>query len=171
MQIINTEYQAINFQIGHNDFEINQDFLDSLHNALCEVNFITPMVKIQTELSNKIIAKFRETFNHFSDVSSNIRCHQHLNYKYDGVFTTDEIRIGLEIQFRPDFLKDITRFQLGFHSNRINAMIYIVAIDRNTINPNYNSMPQYHLVINHLNQFNWLQIPILVVGINCDNNL
>jgi hypothetical protein len=170
MQIINTQFQPINFQIENNAFGINQGFIDSLNIALCDVDFITPIVKIQTELSNKIVAKFKRTYGHFTDDADKIRCHPRLNYKYDGVFITDEIRIGLEIQFRPDFLKDITRFQIGFHSNEIKAMIYIVAIDRNNINPNYTSMPQYNRVVDHLNLFSWLQVPILVVGINCNNN-
>ncbi len=170
MKIINAKFQPINFQIENNDFGINQGFIASLKNNLCEVNFPTPMFKIQTELSNRIVAQFKETDVHFTDAPNEIRCHPQLNYKYDGVFITDTVRIGLEVQFRPDFLKDLTRFQIGFHSNRIKAIIYIVAIDRNNINPNYTSMPQYNRVVDHLNLFSWLQVPILVVGINCNNN-
>ena len=171
MQIINAQFQPVNFEIENNDFGINQEFIDSLNNTLCDVSFPTPIEKIQTELSNRIVAKFKETDVHFTDDADEIRCHPQLNYKYDGVFISDTVRIGLEIQFRPDFLKDLTRFQIGFHSNRIKAIIYIVAINRNNINPNYTSMPQYNRVVDHLNQFGWLQIPVLVVGINCDNNL
>jgi hypothetical protein len=169
MQIINTQFQPINFQIENNDFGINQGFIDSLNIALREVNFPTPIVKIQTELSHEIILQLKATYHHFTDDAFEILCHKHLNYKYDGVFIFDEIRIALEVQFRPDFLKDITRFQIGFHSDRIKAIIYIVAIDRNNINPNYTSMPNFGLIKQQLEVFSWLNIPILLIGINCDN--
>lgn len=64
----------------------------------------------------------------------------------------------------------IQRFQLGFHALRVNAIIYIVAIERETINPNYLSMPELDKLVGHFCLLNWLQVPVLVLGINCSGN-
>jgi hypothetical protein len=170
MQIIQCQFHAIGFQIGNNEFGLNEDFTSELEQALLQVSFQTPENKIQFELSRHIIQKFEMNFEYFNTEHENILCDERLNYKYDGSFLLEQHRIGVEIQFRPDFLKDVTRFQMGFYRERIKAMIYIVAIDRTTINQRYTTMPQFNTVIQHLDLFNWFEIPVLVVGINCNNN-
>ena len=109
-------------------------------------------------------------FEYFNTRRENILCDERLNYKYDGCFLIETNRIGVEIQFRPDFLKDVARFQMGFYRERIKAMIYIVATDRTTINHTYTTMPEFGQVTSHLNLLNWLEVPVLVIGINCNNN-
>jgi hypothetical protein len=170
MQIIECQFQPINFQIENNDFGLNQDFISAIVKALFEIQFITPQTKIQLQLSNQILLKLEDFFENFNIDIINIKCDERLNYKYDGVFINEQSRIGLEIQFRPDFLKDVTRFQMGFCRGRIDAMIYIVSINRDTINSGYLTMPQYNMLNQHLSLFNWLEVPILLLGINCDNN-
>jgi hypothetical protein len=59
---------------------------------------------------------------------------------------------------------------MGFHSGRVNAIIYFVAIERKTINPSYTTMPEFDKVVEHLRLLDWLQVPILVIGINCSEN-
>jgi hypothetical protein len=170
MQIINTDFHSINFQIENNAFGLNETFISELRQSILQVSFPTPDNRIQFELSKQIIQKFEMYFDYFNTEHENILCDESLNYKYDGSFLFDQYRIGLEIQFRPDFLKDVARFQMGFYRERIKAIIYIVAIDRNTINQRYTTMPEFGKVTSHLDLLNWLQVPILVIGINCDNN-
>jgi hypothetical protein len=121
-------------------------------------------------LSKNIVQKFQDNFEFFNNQHENILCDERLNYKYDGIFLFEHNRIGVEIQFRPDFLKDVARLQMGYYRERIKAMIYIVAIDRTTINQQYTTMPEFGKITSHLDLFKWLNVPVLVIGINCDNN-
>lgn len=160
----------MNFEIDNNQLGLNQVFIEEIISSLLEVRFPRPNQRIQFELSNQIIQKFQNIFETFSTDNNDIKCDERLNYKFDGVFENQDSRIGLEIQFRPDFLKDITRFQMGLHSGRVNEIIYIVAIERETINPSYTTMPEFDKVIEHLCHLNCLQVPILVIGVNCFEN-
>ena len=170
MQIIKCKFQTIGFEIGNNDFGLNENFISELEQSLRQVSFPTPENRIQFKLSQQIIRQFEMDFEYFNTKRENILCDERLNYKYDGCFLIETNRIGVEIQFRPDFLKDVARFQMGFYRERIKAMIYIVATDRTTINHTYTTMPEFGQVTTHLNLFNWLQVPILVIGINCSVN-
>jgi len=170
MRISEYSYQPINFEIDNNQLGLNQVFIEKIISSLLEVRFTRPNQRIQLELSNQIIQEFQNNFENFSTDNNDIKCDERLNFKFDGIFENKSLRIGLEIQFRPDFLKDITRFQMGFHSGRVNAIIYIVAKYRKTINPSYTTMPEYDKVVKHLCHLNWLQVPILVIGINCSEN-
>ena len=170
MRISEYYYQPINFTIDNNQLGLNQVFIEEIISSLLEVQFPRPNQRIQFELSNQIIQKFQNTFETFSTDTNEIKCDERLNYKFDGVFENEASRIGLEIQFRPDFLKDITRFQMGFHSGKANSIIYIVAIKRKTINPSYTTMPEFDKVVEHLRLLYWLLAPILVIGINCSEN-
>ena len=170
MQIINCKFQTIGFEIENNEFGLNENFISELEQSLRQVSFPTPENRIQFKLSQQIIRQFEMDFEYFNTKRENILCDERLNYKYDGCFLIETNRIGVEIQFRPDFLKDVARFQMGFYRERIKAMIYIVATDRTTINHTYTTMPEFGQVTFHLNLFNWLQVPILVIGINCSEN-
>ena len=170
MQIINCKFQTIGFEIENNEFGLNENFISELEQSLRQVSFPTPENRIQFKLSQQIIRQFEMDFEYFNTKRENILCDERLNYKYDGCFLIETNRIGVEIQFRPDFLKDVARFQMGFYRERIKAMIYIVATDRTTINHTYTTMPEFGQVTFHLNLFNWLQVPILVIGINCSVN-
>jgi hypothetical protein len=170
MQIIDCQFQTFGFQSGNNEFGLNENFKSELEQSLRQVSFPTPENRIQFKLSQEIIQKFTMDFEYFNTRHENILCDERLNYKYDGCFLLEKYRIGVEIQFRPDFLKDVARFQMGFYRERIKAMIYIVATDRTTINHTYTTMPEFGQVTSHLDLLNWLEVPVLVIGINCNNN-
>ncbi len=167
MQIIQTQFHYHNLVLGQTIPSINANFIATLQTTLMGINFVTPPTAIQKILSDKIILAFKKPPINLSTLANDIRCHPEFQFKYDGLIKHDKTNIGVEVQFRPDFLKDITRFQIGFNAQRINAMIYIVAIDKTTINPNYTTMPQYDLINNQLAAFTWLNVPIIVLGINC----
>ena len=168
MEIIECQFQPINFQIENNDLGLGLEFCSELEETLLAVQFPTPAQPIQFELSNEILLKFRDTYENFSAEGQHITCDSRFNYRYDGTFINDGCNIGIEIQFRPDFLKDITRFQLGYHSGRFQAIVYIIAIDRITINDRYATMPQFSNIGEVLSQLEWFQVPVLLVGINCN---
>ncbi len=170
MQIIECQLNQINFQIDNNEFGLNQNFITQLKQRLLEVRFPTPNQRNQLKLSSEIIQKFVDTFANFSIENLEIKCDDRFNYKHDGVFINEKYRIGLEIQFRPDFLKDMTRFLIGINSRKTQAITYIVSLKRKTINHKYTTMPEYAKIVQHLTLLSWFQIPVLVLGINCDNN-
>ena len=167
MRINQTLYDCHNLVLGQTIPIINANFIITLTNTLLGVDFVTPPTAIQKVLSDNIILALQIPPINLSILPSDIICHPEFQYKYDGLINHDNCKIGVEVQFRPDFLKDITRFQIGFNAQRINAMIYIVAIDKNTINNNYKTMPQYNLINTQLASFTWLNVPIVVIGINC----
>lgn len=168
MEIIECQFQPINFQIENNDLGLGLEFCSELEETLLAVQFPTPAQRIQFELSNEILLKFHETYENFGTAADQIICDHRFNFRYDGAFINDCLNIGIEIQFRPDFLKDITRFQLGYHSGRFQAIIYVIAIDRNTINNRYATMPQFRNVGDVLSQLEWFKVPVLLAGINCN---
>ena len=167
MRIIETQFHYHNFAFDQNNLGIDTNFISTLQNTLLGINFITPSTAIQKVLSDNIISALQKPPINLSILANDIKCHPRYQFKYDGLINHDKTNIGVEVQFRPDFLKDITRFQIGFNAQKINAMIYIVAIDKTTINPNYTTMPQYNLINNQLAAFTWLNVPIVLVGINC----
>jgi hypothetical protein len=169
MKIVECQFQAINFSTHNNEFGMGIDFMCKMAETLLEVQFPAPDERIQFELSNRILYNCHRTYENFSTALEHIKCDPRFNYRYDGAFINDECNIGIEIQFRPDFLKDITRFQLGFHSGRFQAIVYIVASKKNTINPRYISMPQFDNMGGVLAQLKWFKFPILLVGINCEH--
>ncbi len=146
--------------------------ITNICDVLTTVEFANPAGAVQARLSTEIINALHRYPNiNILTANNEIKCSPNVGYKHDGVVTTENNRIGLEVQFRPDFLKDICRFQLGYYSNRIQAGVYIVGKDRNTINRGYTSMPGYRLITRQLPHFyDWLPIPIAVIGINGDLN-
>lgn len=168
MEIIECQFQPINFQIENNDLGLGVEFCSELEETLLEVEFPTPVARKQYELSKEILLKLHETYENFGTAAKHIICDLRFSYRYDGAFINDGLNIGIEIQFRPDFLKDITRFQLGYHSGRYQAIVYIIAIDRDTINDRYPTMPQFGNIGEVLAQLEWFQVPVLLVGINCN---
>jgi hypothetical protein len=168
MRIIECQFQAINFQIEDNDLGLGSEFCSELEETLLGVEFPTPDQRIQFELSNEILQEFHQTYENFSTSLGDIICDPRFNYRYDGAFINDGCNIGIEIQFRPDFVKDITRFQMGYHSRTFQGIVYIVAIDRDTINDRYTTMPQFDDIVEVLAELQWFKVPVLLVGINCN---
>ncbi len=166
MNIAQTQIAYHTFNINNNNINLNVVFIQQILNTILQVNLERPPIAPQKALSDAIVFAFNDHIPGFSSTRADLLCHLGLNYQYDGMITIGQNRIGIEIQFRPDFLKDITRFQIGFHANRFQAIVYIVSIDRRTIQPN-SSMPQFASVNRHIQLLNWLNIPIIVIGVNC----
>lgn len=168
MRISETQIAYHSLNIDNNNLNLNIGLVTNIIAILAGVNIIREPRSPQKALSDAIIVAFNQYILGFSSLRADKLCHDLLNYQYDGIIQIGQNRIGVEIQFRPDFLKDITRFQIGFNSQRIDAMIYIVSINRRTIQEN-SSMPQFDAVNNHIEIFNWLSIPMIVIGVNCED--
>jgi len=73
--------------------------------------------------------------------------------------------IYIEMEFRPNECKDLVKFEIG-HKNRLADLgILVVAQDRDHINPNYTSMPEFaksRKIVAELRP----QCPILLIGID-----
>lgn len=52
-----------------------------------------------------------------------------------------------EIEFRPNFEKDLVKFMIAERSNRLAAGLLIVSLARASLNPRYTTMPEFHKVI------------------------
>lgn len=166
MNIFETQVAYHSLDINNNNINLDVEFVQQIIDALLNVNIIRPQRAPQEALSNAIVRQFNEIIQGFSSIRAEKLCRLDLNYQYDGIIAIGPNRIGVEIQFRPDFLKDITRFQIGFNSGRVQAMIYIVGIDRDTIQEG-TSMHEFTTINEHIILFDWLTIPIIVIGINC----
>ncbi len=73
----------------------------------------------------------------------------------------------IEIEFRPNFEKDLVKFQVGHHSGRLAVGIIVVAVDRDAIRDTYTSMPEFASVTAVLASFRPLH-PVLVLGMHAD---
>jgi hypothetical protein len=76
-------------------------------------------------------------------------------------------RILFEIEFRPNYEKDLVKFQIGYNSGILAAAVMVMAIDRKTINPRpplYPSMPEYRSAITVLKELR-PQYPLVVIGV------
>jgi hypothetical protein len=73
-------------------------------------------------------------------------------------------RILFEIEFRPNYEKDLIKFQIGYNSGVLAAAVMVVAIDRKSLNPSYTSMPEYDSIVKVLNELK-PQYNLLVVGL------
>lgn len=76
-------------------------------------------------------------------------------------------RVLFEIEFRPNYEKDLIKFQIGHNSGILAAGVMIVAIDRKTINPKpprYPSMPEYRSVIRVVAELK-PSYPLVIIGV------
>jgi hypothetical protein len=74
-------------------------------------------------------------------------------------------RLYCEIEFRPNVEKDLVKFQIGANAGTLGVALLIVALDRNSINRAYTTMPEfrkYAKVIAELRP----SYPLLLVGID-----
>ncbi|HEY4799462.1 MAG TPA: hypothetical protein VII99_10340 [Bacteroidia bacterium] len=72
-------------------------------------------------------------------------------------------RIYFELEFRPNVEKDLVKFHIGHTTGKLGLGILIVAIDRNSINPRYTTMPEYHKVKRLIDEMK-PAFPILLIG-------
>ena len=68
-----------------------------------------------------------------------------------------------EIEFRPNFEKDLVKFKIAANRGVLAVGVLVVAKDRREINPRYTSMPQYDKVIHTVAEFE-PSFPLLVMG-------
>ena len=76
-----------------------------------------------------------------------------------------EQRIFFEIEFRPNFEKDLVKFRIGHNSGRLAAGVIIVATDRRKIRDSYTSMPEFDAVASVVKEFR-PDHAVLVLGID-----
>lgn len=73
-------------------------------------------------------------------------------------------RLYVEVEFRPNFEKDLAKFRVGHRSGRLDLAVLIVAGDRNSINAEYTTMPEFAKVARVVKAFE-PDHPLLVMGI------
>ena len=73
-------------------------------------------------------------------------------------------RVFIEIEFRPNVHKDIVKFLIGYKKRTLELGILIVAMNREVINKNYSTMPEYKKCVQTIEELQ-ADCPILVMGI------
>jgi len=76
-----------------------------------------------------------------------------------------ERKIFIEIEFRPNYHKDIVKFLIGYKKRTLELGLLIVAINRKAINKSYHTMPEYHKCVQTIRELQ-SDCPILVLGID-----
>ena len=74
--------------------------------------------------------------------------------------------VFIEIEFRPNFEKDLVKFRIGHHSTRLDLGVLLVATDRRAIRGSYTTMPEFGKVCEVVRLFR-PDHPLLVLGIEC----
>ncbi len=165
MKIVDSEAKSFNIEESP-ELKADGELVSIIRTLLKDVDIVDSKKAIQADLAKEIIEVLKKSKLKLLDSNESIKCCNQFNYKYDGLIKYNSIKIGVEVQFRPDFLKDITRFQIGFNSGRIDAIIYIVTHKIDSINPSYKAMPRYDLITKQLEVFAvWIKVPIIVIGI------
>ena len=70
-----------------------------------------------------------------------------------------------EIEFRPNFEKDLVKFSIAARRGILGLGVLLVAKARHEINPGYTSMPQYDKVIRTVAEFA-PSFPLVVIGLS-----
>jgi hypothetical protein len=73
--------------------------------------------------------------------------------------------IFIEIEFRPNEHKDILKFLIGHKQQTLDLGILVVAVNRNSINKGYSTMPEYKKCVQTIEELQ-CDCPILVMGID-----
>jgi hypothetical protein len=71
----------------------------------------------------------------------------------------------VEIDFRPNYEKDMIKFMIAARAKRLAAGILIVVDDRRSLAPSYTTMPQFSDVENVLNELA-PAFPLFLLGFN-----
>lgn len=74
-------------------------------------------------------------------------------------------KIFFEIEFRPNVEKDLIKFQIGHNCDTLFAAVLILALDRNTVNSSYTTMPIFDKIIKLIKELQ-PQYPLLILGIS-----
>lgn len=110
--------------------------------------------------------ELRRPATHHDTKSRYTRYSQALDYNADLVISRDGQQPSLyfEIEFRPNFEKDLVKFMIGANAGRLALGILVVAVDRLAIRSTYTSMPQFDSVRAVVGEFRPSH-PVLVLGI------
>ncbi len=73
--------------------------------------------------------------------------------------------VFIEVEFRPNFEKDLVKFRIGHNSGRLRLGVLIVAVSRRNIRGSYTSMPEFASVVSVLGEYK-PDHPVLVIGID-----
>lgn len=77
-------------------------------------------------------------------------------------------RLYFEIEFRPNVEKDLVKFQIGWNRERLAAAVLVLAVDRQAVNPQYTSMPEFAKFARVIGELRPVY-PLLLVGISGDH--
>ena len=100
----------------------------------------------QRHLSTELPIHLTNTLNDQNNrVTPDRKYSQTLNENADFVLKAlnSQKKIFFEIEFRPNVEKDLIKFQIGHNCGILAAAVLILAIDRNTINSSYTTMPEF----------------------------
>ncbi|MBI1953941.1 MAG: hypothetical protein HYS41_07465 [Candidatus Omnitrophica bacterium] len=94
------------------------------------------------------------------------RYSERLGYNADIVLRRPGIQraIFVEIEFRPNVEKDLVKFQIGWNSSMLGAAVLLLALRRETINPDYGSMPEFDNFLKVIKELR-PDYPLLLCGI------
>jgi hypothetical protein len=104
----------------------------------------------------------RQTTNRYS---SRVDYHADLTLSRD----SSERKVFFEVEFRPNFEKDLIKFRIGHLAGRLALGVLIVATDRRGIRGTYTSMPQFNSVTAVVGEYR-PDHPVLVFGIETSFN-
>lgn len=77
-------------------------------------------------------------------------------------------RVLFEVEFRPNFEKDLVKFQIGANEGILAAAVMVVAINRRSVNAAYTTMPEYEAVAKIIAALN-PSYPLLLIGLRGDH--
>lgn len=78
-------------------------------------------------------------------------------------------RLFVEVEFRPNFEKDLVKFQIGWNSGSLAVAVLVVALSRADINAAYTTMPEYAKVLRTVRELR-PQYPLYLVGVTGSHN-
>lgn len=73
--------------------------------------------------------------------------------------------IFFELEFRPNFEKDLIKFQIAANRKKLLAGVLIVTVDRRKLNPGYTTMPEFRKVVRVVEEVD-PKYPLLVIGLS-----
>jgi hypothetical protein len=96
------------------------------------------------------------------DLTYSPRLNQHADFGL--VHDASRRRVLFEIEFRPNYEKDLIKFQIGANLGGLAVAVMVVAIDRKAINASYTTMPEYSSIERVLAELR-PTYPLLLLGL------
>lgn len=124
-----------------------------------------PTKGFQIELHEQLGSVFAKHFRDVGGQSYGGRYSPTMPEKSDVDRTGHPKKIFIEIEFRPNEHKDIVKFLIGYKKQTLELGILLVAINRDSINKDYYTMPEYEKCVQTIEELQ-SDCPILVMGID-----